>query len=176
MNVSLIARQAFSKYTRYLAAHPVLTKSATAATCATIADLLAQSSTGGVSPDHVIQFAAYAATVSAPIGHAWNRVLERHVFPGEPGALKTVATKTALDQFVLSPATVGMFILAMNCHIGFPDAMAVLADKYASTLLASYYLWIPVTLAVFKFVPEDFRILVNALVSIAWIAYLSLTV
>lgn len=84
--------------------------------------------------------------------------------------------KTAIDQLVWAPAMTVVFFTFLKVLEGHPEQiMAIINAKFLPTLLANYALWPTAHLFNFKFVPSDYRILFNNVISIAWNAYISWT-
>ncbi|PSC69542.1 peroxisomal membrane MPV17 PMP22 isoform 2 [Micractinium conductrix] len=164
-------------YLRSLEQRPLLTKAATSFVCVFIGDSLAQL-IGGVpySLVCVLRLAAYSSTVGAATGHYWHRWLEANVHPAQPTSSKAVTAKTLLDQLVLSPAMLLLYLTALKMMEGRPDMIVpYVQDKYLTTLVTGWALWTPYNLASFKFIPQDLRILAGNLAGIAWGTWMSVT-
>lgn len=164
-------------YLHSLARHPLFTKAATSFFCVCLGDLIAQAIGGApLSASRMLRLAAYSSTVGAATGHYWHRWLEAHVCPDSPTCNRSVVTKMALDQLVLTPVMTAVFFVALKLMEGRPDTIVpFMQEKYVQTLLAGYAVWVPWNYASFKWIPQDLRILAGNLVGIGWGTFVSVS-
>ncbi|XP_012674739.2 protein Mpv17 [Clupea harengus] len=107
-----------------------------------------------------------------PVIGGWYRVLDRLVV----GETKSVALKKmVLDQVGFAPCFLGAFLGISGTLNGLTleQNVAKLKRDYGDALIANYYLWPPVQIANFYFVPLHHRLAVVQIVAVIWNSYLS---
>lgn len=107
-----------------------------------------------------------------PVIGGWYRVLDRLVV----GETKSAALKKmALDQVAFAPCFLGVFLGISGTLNGLTmeQNVAKLKRDYTDALVANYYLWPPVQIANFYFVPLHHRLAVVQIVAVIWNSYLS---
>ncbi|PSC71174.1 hypothetical protein C2E20_5468 [Micractinium conductrix] len=169
---------ALRAYDRAVKANPVLTKALTSFVGFAIGDRIAQGVAGGGSYDVLRcgRLSLYGLLLDGPVGHAWYKLLDKHVYPEAPTSTKAVLIKMALDQLVWGPAMTLVFFAFLKTLEGHPELIvATIQAKFLPTMLANYVLWPLAHLVNFRFVPTDYRILFNNVVAIFWTTWLSYT-
>lgn len=118
------------------------------------------------------RLALYGGCVFAPIVARWYMLLERLPIRSRPAL---IATKVGLDQFVLTPAILGVFFSSMTIleGKGTDEIRSRLKTAWQPTLVRNWMLFIPTQIANFSIVPVQFRLLVVNVVSLFWNCYLS---
>lgn len=126
--------------------------------------------------NHSIQRTAKMMSIGfffvGPVIGGWYKVLDKLVV----GGTKTAAMKKMLvDQVCFAPCFLGGFLCISGGLNGLTleDNVAKLKRDYTDALIANYYLWPPVQIANFYFIPLQHRLAVVQLVAIAWNSYLS---
>ncbi|CAL8316007.1 unnamed protein product [Lota lota] len=107
-----------------------------------------------------------------PVVGGWYKVLDRLVVGGSKSdAMK----KMLLDQLVFAPCFLGAFLGLSGALSGLSAEQnaAKLKRDYTDALISNYYLWPPVQIANFYFVPLHHRLAVVQVVAVAWNSYLS---
>ena len=86
----------------------------------------------------------------------------------------TIDQNDTLDAFILSPVAVTGYVWRTVLEGGGPnDIMSKLESKFIGTLLASLKFWPGVNIINFAFVPVEYRVLYNNMLSLFWSGYLS---
>ncbi|CAH0584421.1 unnamed protein product [Chrysodeixis includens] len=160
-------------FSRSLKKHPVLTNTSVYATFYLAAELSQQTFNRIYSrekPDYNFRAAARIAAVGsgiyAPILYYWYRYLDKK-FSGT--AVKTVMTKVACDQLIMTPLLLACFFTAMAVMERKDDLFEELRHKYIKTFLANQSFWIPGQMINFFFVPPHLRVVYVATASFLWI-------
>lgn len=166
-------------YASALESRPLLTKACTSCVGFVLGDLLAQHLAHHTGPEaldllRALRLGVYGLALDGPLGSAWYDLLEAKVNPDRPTATSTVLAKTALDQLVYASIGTGLFFTTITLMEGHPASVpAVLHAKFWPTLAANYAIWPMAHLVNFRFVPSQYRLLYNNVVSIGWLALLS---
>jgi len=118
------------------------------------------------------RLAFYGGCIFAPIASRWYILLERIPFKSRPAL---IASKVCLDQFVLTPAIVGLFFTSMTIleGKGTYEIRRRLETTWQPTIIKNWTVFIPVQLLNFSVVPVQYRLLLVNFVSLFWNAYLS---
>lgn len=88
-------------YDRAAKSHPVPTKALTSFFGFALGDRIAQTVAAGTfDPYRCLRLSLYGLLLDGPVGHAWYKLLDKHVCPEAPTSNKAVLIKTALDQLV----------------------------------------------------------------------------
>ncbi|XP_053606701.1 mpv17-like protein isoform X2 [Plodia interpunctella] len=158
---------------RALKNYPLATNATVYAGFYTAAELMQQSYNKMYLPEKPdIDFAAVArisavgSTLYAPILYNWYKFLDRR-FTGN--AIKTVLTKVACDQFIMTPVLLALFFTIMSTLEGKEDIFAELKEKYWIAFIANQSFWIPAQTVNFYFMPPQLRVVYVASVSFVWI-------
>uniref|UniRef100_A0A3B3VC94 Mitochondrial inner membrane protein Mpv17 n=2 Tax=Poecilia latipinna TaxID=48699 RepID=A0A3B3VC94_9TELE len=107
-----------------------------------------------------------------PVIGSWYKVLDRIVV----GASKSDAMKKMLvDQLCFAPCFLGTFLCISGALNGLTveENITKLKRDYTDALISNYYLWPPVQIANFYFVPLHHRLAVVQIVAVAWNSYLT---
>ncbi|XP_028996604.1 protein Mpv17 isoform X2 [Betta splendens] len=107
-----------------------------------------------------------------PVIGSWYKVLDRLVV----GATTSAAVRKMLvDQLCFAPCFLGAFLYISGALNGLtPEQNAAkLKRDYADALISNYYLWPPVQMANFYFIPLQHRLAVVQIVAVAWNSYLT---
>lgn len=177
---SVWASSLWTGYCSCLEAYPVSTKLASGVVCTYLGDLLAQLSTmrsknGQYDVYRALRLIFFQAAIGTPVGHLWYNLLDQ-VIVSEGGAVAyAVVSKVALDQLVLSPIMLAVFLIYMKAAEGQLQSLATAVDKekFTCTLLAGYKLWPAAHVINFAFIPTEQRILYVSVVSVLWTAIAS---
>ncbi|KAI7842218.1 hypothetical protein COHA_004131 [Chlorella ohadii] len=170
-------RAACMAYDRAAKTRPILTKALTSFVGFALGDRIAQSVVAGpYDPFRCARLSLYGLLIDGPVGHAWYKMLDKHICPDEPTSNKAVLIKTALDQLVWGPGMTLVFLAFLKTLEGRPDLILhTIETKFWPMLLANYVLWPLAHLISFKYVSTDMRILFNNVVALGWTTYLSFT-
>ncbi|KAJ8270660.1 hypothetical protein GJAV_G00117730 [Gymnothorax javanicus] len=109
---------------------------------------------------------------AGPVLAGWYKVLDRLV----TGQTKSAALKKMLcDQLAIAPCFLGAFLGISGALNGLTvdENIAKLKRDYPDALISNYYLWPPVQIANFYFVPLHYRLAVVQIVAVVWNSYLS---
>jgi len=104
-----------------------------------------------------------------PTLHFWYGFLATK-FPGQV-AVQTIK-RTFADQFIFAPVFLGVFISSLSILEG-ESFRKNLQDRWATTVVANWGLWIPVQALNFRFIPVMYQVLISNCTALAWNAYLS---
>ncbi|XP_018592487.2 mitochondrial inner membrane protein Mpv17 [Scleropages formosus] len=107
-----------------------------------------------------------------PVVGGWYKVLDGLV----TGSGKSVALKKMLfDQLGFAPCFLGAFLGISGALNGLTveENIAKLKRDYMDALISNYYLWPPVQIANFYFIPLHHRLAVVQIVAVVWNSYLS---
>ena len=98
-------------YESVLASSPLLTKCVTSGVGFAVADVVAQSLSGGFrDAERTAANAAFGLALYGPLSSAWYGALDAFILPESPNGAAAVAAKTALDQILWAPVLVtGLF-------------------------------------------------------------------
>lgn len=104
-------------YESVLASSPLLTKCVTSGVGFAVADVVAQSLSGGFrDAKRTAANAAFGLALYGPLSSAWYGALDAFIVPESPNGAAAVAAKTALDQILWAPVLVtGLFAWDMAC-------------------------------------------------------------
>ena len=104
-------------YESVLASSPLLTKCVTSGVGFAVADVVAQSLSGGFrDAKRTAANAAFGLALYGPLSSAWYGALDAFITPESPNGAAAVAAKTALDQILWAPVLVtGLFAWDMAC-------------------------------------------------------------
>uniref|UniRef100_A0A2A4K244 Mpv17-like protein n=1 Tax=Heliothis virescens TaxID=7102 RepID=A0A2A4K244_HELVI len=121
-------------------------------------------------PDYNVVSGARVVTVGsclyAPSLYYWYRFLDRK-FVGT--AAKTVLTKVASDQCIMTPTLLALFFIILSILEGKADIFEELRHKYVKAFLANQSFWIPVQTVNFALIPPHLRVTYVASASFIWI-------
>lgn len=153
-------------YNKALETNPLLIKALTSLTGFTVGDFLAQKY---VMPDEekgydlmrTVRLGSFGFLVHGPTGHFFYGWLDKQI-PGT--AMKTVATKVAVDQLLWNPCFGVMFFSYLGLMEGksVSDIQAKIKNDLTTAVVGSWTVWIPAHFINFRFVPSSQR-LVSAL-------------
>ncbi len=115
---------------------------------------------------------AISGLALGPACHYWYLFLDR-VFPGRRPAM--IARKIFLDQVIISPVCVTVFVLTVGAFEGMygKRLLQELKEKGPPLLKAEWLVWPPVQLVNFCFLPTRFRVLYDNTVSLGFDCYYS---
>uniref|UniRef100_A0A3P9IA81 Mitochondrial inner membrane protein Mpv17 n=1 Tax=Oryzias latipes TaxID=8090 RepID=A0A3P9IA81_ORYLA len=107
-----------------------------------------------------------------PVIGSWYKVLDRIVVGGGKSA---AMKKMLVDQLCFAPCFLGAFLSICGALNGLSveENVAKLKGDYTDALICNYYLWPPVQIANFYFVPLNHRLAVVQLVAVVWNSYLT---
>ncbi|KAM4712763.1 mitochondrial inner membrane protein Mpv17 [Anableps anableps] len=107
-----------------------------------------------------------------PVIGSWYKVLDRLVVGGSKSA---AMKKMLVDQLCFAPCFLGAFLCISGALNGLTveENIAKLKRDYTDALISNYYLWPPVQIANFYFVPLHHRLAVVQIVAVAWNSYLT---
>ncbi|XP_069028419.1 protein Mpv17 isoform X1 [Embiotoca jacksoni] len=107
-----------------------------------------------------------------PVIGSWYKILDRLVV----GGTKSSAMKKMLvDQLCFAPGFLASFLGLSGALNGLTvdENLAKLKRDYTDALISNYYLWPPVQIANFYFIPLHHRLAVVQVVAVAWNSYLT---
>ncbi|XP_072976613.1 protein sym-1 [Typha angustifolia] len=164
----------FSWYLMALDKHPVITKAITSSILNLIGDLICQLLINKVSKLDVrrtIVSAFLGLVLVGPTLHIWYLYLSKLVtISGASGAF----VRLLLDQSIFSPIFIGVFMASLVTLEGRPShVVPKLRQEWFSAVIANWQLWIPFQFLNFRFVPQQFQVLVANIVALAWNVILS---
>ncbi|XP_057678932.1 protein Mpv17 [Corythoichthys intestinalis] len=107
-----------------------------------------------------------------PVVGSWYKVLDRLVVGGSKSA---AMKKMMIDQLCFAPCFLGAFLALSGVLNGLSaeQNVAKLRRDYTDALISNYYLWPPVQMANFYFIPLQHRLAVVQMVAVAWNSYLT---
>jgi protein Mpv17 len=173
-------------YESVLASSPLLTKCVTSGVGFAVADVVAQSLSGGFrDANRTAANAVFGLALYGPLSSAWYGALDALILPDSPNGAAAVAAKTALDQLLWAPVLVtGLFawdmarkgeplVVAREGREGNPetprdpssrsDLKSKLEDDLLDTLKVNWTFWPAFHVLNFRFVAPPDRILyINA--------------
>ncbi|KAJ0967079.1 hypothetical protein J5N97_023996 [Dioscorea zingiberensis] len=164
----------FQWYSSALDKHPVLTKSITSALLTLIGDLICQlliEQASKLDLKRTLLFTLLGFGLVGPTLHFWYLSLSNLVtLNGGSGAF----LRLLLDQFIFSPIFIGVFLSLLVTLEGRPSQVVPkLKQEWVSSVVANWQLWIPFQFLNFRFVPQQFQVLVANFVALAWNVILS---
>ncbi|GAB5031407.1 peroxisomal membrane protein [Nannochloropsis oceanica] len=166
----------WTKYNAALETNPLLIKAMTSLTGFTLGDILAQKF---VMPDEkgydvmrTARLGSFGFLVHGPTGHYFYSWLDKQI-PGT--AMKTVATKVAIDQLLWNPCFGVMFFSYLGLAEGksFTDIQAKIKNDLTTAVVGSWTVWIPAHFVNFRFVPSSQRLLYINSIQIGYNIFLS---
>nr|XP_057947687.1 protein Mpv17 isoform X2 [Doryrhamphus excisus]XP_057947695.1 protein Mpv17 isoform X2 [Doryrhamphus excisus]XP_057947703.1 protein Mpv17 isoform X2 [Doryrhamphus excisus] len=164
-------------YQALMARHPWTVQIVTAGSLVGIGDVISQQLIERRGPaGHNVRRTAKMMGIGfffvGPVIGSWYKVLDRLVVGGSKGA---ALKKMMVDQLCFSPCFLGAFLALSGVLNGLTveDNMAKLRRDYTDALISNYYLWPPVQIANFYFVPLHYRLAVVQVVAVAWNSYLT---
>ncbi|XP_026196441.1 protein Mpv17 [Anabas testudineus] len=107
-----------------------------------------------------------------PVIGSWYKVLDKLVVGGSKSA---AMKKMLVDQLCFAPCFLGAFLCITGALNGLTveENVAKLKRDYTDALISNYYLWPPVQIANFYFIPLHHRLAVVQVVAVAWNSYLT---
>ncbi|WVZ90337.1 hypothetical protein U9M48_036646 [Paspalum notatum var. saurae] len=163
-------------YLGLLDARPVLTKSVTAATIFTAADLSSQMFTLGPEDSldflRTIRMASYGLLISGPTLHIWFNFISK-VFPKQD--VVNTLKKMFLGQAVYGPIINSVFF-SYNAALqgeSVPEIIARLKRDLVPTIKSGLVYWPTCDFITFKFVPVHLQPLVSNSFSFLWTIYIT---
>lgn len=125
-----------------------------------------------------VRMAAYGMFVGGPALCWWYLRLHKLVpqVEGRGRAMaKFIATKVALDQFVFCPPEMAFFFVSTSFMEGgsWADAWARLRQDFLHTFIMDIYVWVPLQIINFLWVPHIFQGVFVHVGNLGWNAYLS---
>lgn len=102
----------------------------------------------------------------------WYAVLERAFIGWPPEAARTVSVKTALHMAVVEPICAAIFLSAKKLLSGEMDVLASLRESLVKVVVSAWTVWGPTALMQFRFVPTEYRFLVNSVVALFHTMYI----
>ncbi|XP_066560808.1 mitochondrial inner membrane protein Mpv17 isoform X2 [Amia ocellicauda] len=167
----------WKSYQKLMSKHPWKLQIFTAGSLMGIGDVISQQliERKGLT-NHSVQRTAKMMSIGfcfvGPVLGGWYKALDKLV----PGASKTVALKKMiLDQAVFAPCFLGCFLTITGTLNGLTveKNLTKLKRDYPDALISNYYLWPPVQIVNFYFIPLHYRLAVVQVVAIIWNSYLS---
>ena len=68
-----------------------------------------------------LRLGSYGLTIDGPIGHAWYKFLDKHVYPNDPQCTAAVLIKTAADQIAWAPIMTCVYFAFLRTLEGHPE-------------------------------------------------------
>lgn len=162
-------------YCRKIETDPIKAKAVTSFLGFMIGDSIAQKIEGHTfNPVRSLRLGSYGLTIDGPIGHAWYKFLDKHVYPDNPQCTAAVLIKTAADQIAWAPIMTCVYFAFLRTLEGHPELIvSTIQSKVVATVVANYCLWPAAHFINFRYVPAEHRVLYNNVVSVFWNAFLS---
>lgn len=177
---------AWDAYKNLLKAHPLVTKSATAAVLAGVSDAITQRveplNEGELRKHDFVRTAHIVMTGfvwSGPSAHYWYQSLERIVqrlnFAIQGNPVKALFTRSILDAILFSPSTVAGYLTVRTIleGKGWKGVVDKLRVAWAKIVLSAWKFWPAVNVFSFWFLPVEYRVLYANIMSLLWTGYLS---
>lgn len=110
----------------------------------------------------------------APFGQIWYFRLMEKLIPGAP-SMEIALKKVLADQIVAGPVFISFFLFGKELLEGRGGSVGIteLKDKFLPLYMASWCVWPPAQLLLFKFLPADRRFRYLAGVTFCWNFFLS---
>ncbi|XP_061667689.1 protein Mpv17 isoform X1 [Syngnathoides biaculeatus] len=107
-----------------------------------------------------------------PVLGSWYKILDRLV---TGGSKRAAVKKMMIDQLCFAPCFLGAFLALSGVLNGLSvrQNVAKLRRDYTDALISNYYLWPPVQMVNFYFIPLHHRLAVVQVVAVAWNSYLT---
>ncbi|KAJ8009124.1 hypothetical protein DPEC_G00085610 [Dallia pectoralis] len=164
-------------YQALMTRHPWTVQIITAGTLVGVGDVISQQvfERRGLANHNMIRTAKMMSIgffFVGPVVGGWYKVLDKLV----TGATKSSAMKKMLvDQVCFAPCFLGGFLGISGTLNGLTveENVDKLKRDYTDALISNYYLWPPVQMANFYFIPLHHRLAVVQIVAVAWNSYLS---
>jgi len=162
------------QYDRSLQRYPLLVKSITSSAICGSGDVFSQiviEKSDKLNFRRSFNFSILGGFLVGPTLHVWYGNLARW-FPGQ--SAKATIKRTIADQFVFAPSFLAVFITCHSIIEGkYNLATQHLSDRWATTVVANWGLWIPAQIVNFRFTPVAYQVLVSNITALAWNTYLS---
>jgi len=121
------------------------------------------------------RFAAFGIGMGPILGR-WNLCLEKNFPLGSVGVMKSLGKRVLLDQTLMAPTGMTIFIASMGLMEG-RDMAGVkqkFSDMYTRAIVANWRVWPLVQLVNFRYMPLPYRVPFQATCGVFWTFYLSL--
>jgi hypothetical protein len=174
-----ILQKAVQVYLRLLRDRPLLTKSCTSACTATIGSLLSQyvSKPSGkslvINWKNVRAFALTGFLFVGPLMHTFYQVLEQIV---PKNAKRAALKRLIIDRFFFTPFFLIVYLYCLSLFEG--HGLQLAKTKVDQVFLMALKMnWKVLTLVQYiniNYVPQQYRVLVGNVVSLAWNCYIAL--
>ncbi|KAI1897562.1 hypothetical protein AGOR_G00084540 [Albula goreensis] len=164
-------------YQILMSRHPWKVQILTAGSLVGVGDVISQQVIERRGPaNHNLQRTAKMMSIGfffvGPVIGGWYKVLDTLVTGGTKGA---ALKKMLFDQVAFAPCFLGTFLVISGALNGLTvdENIAKLKRDYTDALISNYYLWPPVQIANFYFIPLHHRLAVVQIVAVVWNSYLS---
>jgi len=165
-------------YESALASAPLATKCVTSAVGFAVADVVAQTLSGGFSdPKRFLGNSVFGLILYGPASSAWYGVLDQYVYPEIADSPIAVTAKTALDQLIWAPILItGLFAWDLQCkgENMSEELPGKLNRDLLNTLKVNWTFWPVFHLINFRFVSPADRILYINCVQVLYNVFLVL--
>lgn len=104
--------------------------------------------------------------------HRWYILVESLFADWPRDSARTVAAKTVLQMTVMEPILASIYITSKGLLSGQRDVLATLRSTLGTIVVASWSVWGPTSAMQYRFVPIDYRGLVNNVVALFFTVYL----
>lgn len=104
--------------------------------------------------------------------HRWYILIESAFADWPRDSARTVAAKTALQMTIMEPLCAAIYITAKGVLSGQRNVLATLRSTLGGIVVASWSVWGPTSLVQYRFVPVDYRTLLNNVVALFFTVYL----
>ncbi|KAF0705498.1 protein Mpv17-like [Aphis craccivora] len=168
---------AYFKWYRYCSnTYPIRTNLVQTGLLFGFGDFMAQSAIEKRKSDEIdwlrtVRYASIGCAVG-PTLSMWYKTLDRL---GTKNSISLVTKKILVDQLFASPIINGAVMIMSRVFSGdeWPQIQNKLEDNYMKVMLTSYLIWPAVQAFNFTIVPQQYRVLMVQIVSLAWNTYLS---
>ncbi|XP_030491628.1 peroxisomal membrane protein PMP22 [Cannabis sativa] len=172
-----IAKKGLNQYLMQLQQHPLRTKAITAGTLAGLSDIVSQKLTGiqKLQLKRILLKVIFGVAYLGPFGHYLHIILDK-IFKGKRDT-KTVAKKVLLEQVTSSPWNNLLFMVYYGMVVeGRPwvHVKAKIKKDYPTIQYTSWTFWPVIGWINHRYVPLQFRVILQSLVAFCWGIFLNL--
>lgn len=166
------------KFQHELKERPLRTQMIFASVVALAGDTVAQNAVEGKrlfsDQDHVRTFrmACFSTFVWTPLGYKWFLFASR-VWP--KATLANVAKKTSIDQLVIIPITLSLFLCTNEALQGSSVAKIKrrIESDYQTILVKNWQVWAPVQFFNFYLIPVAYQVIFVRVIGFFWTIFMS---
>ncbi|XP_065650867.1 protein Mpv17 isoform X2 [Hydra vulgaris] len=165
------------RYTQALSKHPFAITMATTGTISCFGDLIAQQiiEQRGFQNHQIrrtLKLTCMGFFMVAPTLRCWYLTLDK-LFKGNKA--RVAIQKMILDQTLFAPFFIGNFLIVADAleNKSIEQIIDKLKSSYFQTLTMNWFIWPPVQIANFYYIPLEHRVLFSNMAALIWNTYLS---